>query len=282
MKKILRADPGRKRGCRVSAVEKALAWSNRQAGGARAVLALLAAGVWTAPAWADDPPGPLGLLNVRLTDGAAIRVLNPAPPAAADGVSVTISASLSGTSRASSSPGASIAGAVVSGEGAQASGVNAVAIGAGAQAGAANSVALGAGSTADRPNTVAVGAAGQERQVTHVADGTQDTDAANVRQLRSATGELQNGLNDLRNDLRTVERNANAGTASAMAVAGLPQPYAPGRSMAAAAASHYQGQSAIALGVSTISESGRWVYKFAGNVNSQAKVGAVIGAGFQW
>ncbi|OVZ61750.1 hypothetical protein CDO44_05655 [Pigmentiphaga sp. NML080357] len=177
---------------------------------------------------------------------------------------------------------AAVSNSVAIGSGAQASSANSMALGTGAQASGGNSVALGYGSVADRPNSVSVGAAGQERQITNVADGTQDTDAVNVRQLRDATGEIGSGISNLRNDLRSVERNANAGAASAMAVAGLPQAYAPGRSMASAAASHYLGQSAIALGVSTVSENGRWVYKFAGNVNSQGKVGAVIGAGYQW
>ncbi len=167
---------------------------------------------------------------------------------------------------------------VALGNGANVSGTHSMALGSGANAVASNSVALGQGSLADRAGTVSVGAAGQERQITNVADGREGTDAVNVRQLNAITGDVSN----VRNELRNVERNAYAGAASAMAVAGLPQAYTPGRSMASAAASHYLGQSAIALGVSTVSENGRWVYKFAGNVNSQGKLGAVIGAGYQW
>ncbi|MGO4610880.1 hypothetical protein AB4142_31580, partial [Variovorax sp. 2RAF20] len=47
-------------------------------------------------------------------------------------------------------------------------------------------VALGAGSVANRANTVSVGAAGAERQVVNVADGSQATDAVNVRQLQAS------------------------------------------------------------------------------------------------
>ncbi|MDH2236996.1 YadA-like family protein [Pigmentiphaga sp. GD03639] len=171
---------------------------------------------------------------------------------------------------------------VALGNNAQATVANSMALGTGAQASGANSVALGTNSVADRPNVVSVGAAGQERQIANVGDGTADTDAVNLRQLRSATSDFTSSISSVRDDLRRVERNANAGAASAMAVAGLPQAYTPGRSMASAAASHYLGQSAIAVGLSTISENGRWVYKIAGNVNSQGKVGAVIGAGYQW
>ena len=47
-------------------------------------------------------------------------------------------------------------------------------------------MALGAGSVANRANTVSVGAAGAERQVVNVADGSQATDAVNVRQLQAS------------------------------------------------------------------------------------------------
>lgn len=50
------------------------------------------------------------------------------------------------------------------------------------QAGA-NSVALGNESIADRPNTVSVGNQKQRRQITNVADGTDDNDAVTVGQL---------------------------------------------------------------------------------------------------
>jgi autotransporter adhesin len=70
---------------------------------------------------------------------------------------------------------------------------NGVAIGANASAIAANSVALGAGSVADRANTVSMGAKGAERQVTHVAAGTQSTDAVNVGQLNPVVASLGGG-----------------------------------------------------------------------------------------
>ena len=76
--------------------------------------------------------------------------------------------------------------AVAVGAGAKDGGQASVALGQGAHAVADNSVALGAGSIADRANSVAIGAAGSERQLTHVADGTEDTDAVNLRQLKAA------------------------------------------------------------------------------------------------
>lgn len=77
-------------------------------------------------------------------------------------------------------------GAMAVGASAQANGAGSVALGQGAVALADNSVALGAGAVADRANSVSVGAAGSERQITHVADGSEDTDAVNLRQLKAA------------------------------------------------------------------------------------------------
>ena len=75
--------------------------------------------------------------------------------------------------------------------------------------------------------------------------------------------------------------SARAGVASAIATAGLPQAYRPGASMVAAAGGYYDGQSAVAVGLSTISDNGRWIIKGAANVNSK-EAGASIGVGYQW
>lgn len=77
-------------------------------------------------------------------------------------------------------------GAMAVGASAKADGAGSVALGQGAVAQADNSVALGGGAVADRANSVSVGTAGAERQITHVADGSEDTDAVNLRQLKAA------------------------------------------------------------------------------------------------
>ncbi|VVQ18315.1 hypothetical protein PS938_04551 [Pseudomonas fluorescens] len=172
------------------------------------------------------------------------------------------------------------------GAGAVASADNSTALGSNARATATNSVALGNNSVADRVNSVSMGSAGAERQVTNVADGTADTDAVNLRQLSKATGDINNSINnvysDLKRDLNEQDDILSAGIAGAMAAAALPQPYSPGASMASVGMGNYRGQQALAVGVSRISDNGKWVTKLAGTTDSQGEFGVSVGVGYQW
>jgi trimeric autotransporter adhesin len=80
----------------------------------------------------------------------------------------------------------------------------------------------------------------------------------------------------------TLKRDADSGTAAAMAVAGLPQATAAGESMLSAAGGLYQGQSAIAVGISTVTPDNRWVVKVSSTINKQRKFGGVLGVGYRW
>ncbi|SIT78216.1 Autotransporter adhesin [Burkholderia sp. b14] len=115
---------------------------------------------------------------------------------------------------------------------------------------------------------VSVGTPGQERKITHVARGTEPTDAVNKAQLDEAVAR--------------VDRDASAGIAAAMAVAGLPQPTLPGKSLAAFAGATYRGQYGAALGISHVTPNNRWVFKLAANANGRGYLGAVASGGFQW
>ena len=79
-----------------------------------------------------------------------------------------------------------------------------------------------------------------------------------------------------------MEDNADAGTATAMAVAGLPQAYLPGKSMVSMSGGVYRGQTGYAVGYSTISEGGNWVIKAAASGNAQGYFGGTAGVGYQW
>ncbi|KVT74358.1 hypothetical protein WT25_28230 [Burkholderia territorii] len=79
------------------------------------------------------------------------------------------------------------------GKGATAAGHFASAIGVGATASGDQSVALGIRSVADRDATVSVGSATLQRQIIHMAAGTDDTDAVNVGQLKGVAGAIGAG-----------------------------------------------------------------------------------------
>ncbi|RQT28926.1 YadA family autotransporter adhesin [Burkholderia contaminans] len=163
-------------------------------------------------------------------------------------------------------------------------------IGSTATATGKNAVAVGQGSVADRDNSFSVGAKGSERQVTNVAAGTAPTDAVNVQQLNdnlSAASNQAKGYTDQRigqvyNSLNDLKKDMYGGVASAMAVAGLPQPTGAGRSMVSAATSNYHGQQGFAAGYSYVTESNRWVVKASVTGNARSDFGAVVGAGYQF
>lgn len=168
------------------------------------------------------------------------------------------------------------------GNGAAANAPNSAALGNGAAANATNSVAVGTGSVADRANSVSVGSVGNERQITNVAPGTADTDAANVGQLRAVENSTTGQLSRLRNDIDSNDNRASAGVATAMAMAGLPQAYLPGKSMMSMGGGAWRGESGMAIGLSTVSGNGKWVVKGAVSSSSRGDYGGAVGVGYQW
>ena len=91
-----------------------------------------------------------------------------------------------------------------------------------------------------------------------------------------------NNFNQIRGDLRKMDRDLRGSIAGTLATAGLPQAFSPGKSMVAAAAGTYRGQSGLAIGVSRISDNGKVILKATGNTNSRGDFGGTIGAGYQW
>ncbi|WP_431819371.1 YadA family autotransporter adhesin [Burkholderia sp. F1] len=180
---------------------------------------------------------------------------------------------------------------VATGSGATASGNNSTALGAHAMASGTNSVALGANSTDQgRSNVVSIGSATQPRQLINVAAGTAPTDGVNVQQLNDTVSQgvsqansyTDGQIQSVNNRIDSIRRDSDGGVASAMAVAGLPQPTQPGMSMVAVAGSVYRGQSGQALGVSHVTGTNRWVYKAAVSTNTRGTYGAVVSGGYQW
>ncbi len=145
-------------------------------------------------------------------------------------------------------------------------------------------------------NITAEGINAGGKKVTNVAAGTvaaDSTDAVNGSQLYQANQAINQRVTNLGNyvvnmgdqinqRIDNVESDSKAGTAAAMAVAGLPQAYLPGKSMMAVAGGVYRGESGYAVGFSSISDGGNWVIKGTATGNSRGHYGATAGVGYQW
>ena len=136
---------------------------------------------------------------------------------------------------------------------------------------------------------VSVGKEGETRQIQNVAAGVvsaTSTDAINGSQLYATAeglaGTTINMGNQLNNRINEVKDDANAGVSSAMAMAALPQAYIPGKSMLTGGMATYNGQGAVAVGLSKLSDNGRWVLKVSGSADTKGNAGGAVGAGFHF
>ena len=123
-------------------------------------------------------------------------------------------------------------------------------------------------------------------RISNVSAGVNNNDAVNYAQLKQSVQETKQYTDqrmvEMDNKLSKTESKLSGGIASAMAMTGLPQAYTPGASIASIGGGTYNGESAVALGVSMVSANGRWVYKLQGSTNSQGEYSAALGAGIQW
>ena len=138
----------------------------------------------------------------------------------------------------------------------------------------------------DYSNITLGGGNGGTTRISNVSAGVNNNDAVNYAQLKQSVQETKQYTDqrmvEMDNKLSKTESKLSGGIASAMAMTDLPQAYTPGASMASIGGGTYNGESAVALGVSMVSANGRWVYKLQGSTNSQGEYSAALGAGIQW
>ncbi|HAL9678919.1 TPA: adhesin [Escherichia coli] len=138
----------------------------------------------------------------------------------------------------------------------------------------------------DYSNITLGGGNGGTTRISNVSAGVNNNDAVNYAQLKQSVQETKQYTDqrmvEMDNKLSKTESKLSGGIASAMAMTGLPQAYTPGASMASIGGGTYNGESAVALGVSMVSANGHWVYKLQGSTNSQGEYSAALGAGIQW
>lgn len=204
------------------------------------------------------------------------------------------------------------------GQGAVSRGQNSIAMGNGAEVtrqAAAGSVAIGSHARAGRANTgtyalngqavagrtgsdtavVSFGQPGQERQLQSVAPGVlsaNSTDAVNGSQLHAtnrqvagntqAINTLGNKFSQLSYRVEELNRDIRGVGASAAAMSGIPQAYLPGKSLMGLGVGGYGGESAIAIGVSRISDNGKMIMKLNAGQNTRGNFSVGAGVGWQW
>lgn len=120
----------------------------------------------------------------------------------------------------------------------------------------------------DGPSVTTSGIDAGNDRITNVAPGVAPDDAVNVHQLNSSLDELGERM--------------EAGVASAIAIASLPQAYQPNQSAVAVALGQYEGETGFAVGLSSVTDSGSYVFGLNVTGNSEGDFGAGVGAAFMW
>ncbi|PJG82068.1 adhesin [Caviibacterium pharyngocola] len=165
------------------------------------------------------------------------------------------------------------------GQSAKATGRNSTAIGQGAKAEGKHSVAIGQGSVATRDNEFSVGSESRQRVVSNVAKAQRDTDATNLGQVKEMVEDSEKRMT---NHVNKRERKLRAGIAGATAIATLPQATIPGANLVSAGVGSHNGQNAVAVGYSRLSDNGRVVLKLGASVNTHGGYNVGGAVGYQW
>ena len=142
----------------------------------------------------------------------------------------------------------------------------------------AQGVSIAAPTAHNPANTVSLSPIGLNnggQRITNVAPAKEGTDAVNLNQLAGVGNALQNNI-------ERVGKKAYAGVAGAIAQGSIPQVTRPGATGIGVGSGYYGGQSAMAIGVSAMSDGGNWVVKGNFSANTDGHVGVGAGALYQW
>lgn len=165
----------------------------------------------------------------------------------------------------------------------EASGKQSLALGYDSEATAENSVALGAKSVANKENTVSVGSDTLKRKIVNVADGTEDYDAVNVRQLNAVEakiGGIGNQFANINNHLDRVDTRMNRVGASAAALASLKHANlgVDDKFAVSVGVGNYKNTQAMAVGA-VFKPSENVLLNLSGSMSGSEKM---LGAGVSW
>ena len=108
------------------------------------------------------------------------------------------------------------------------------------------------------------------------------SDAVNGAQLFK----VNERISSIEQKVDKLDKSMNGGIAKAGAIALLPQPTYAGHSMVSASTAHYNGEQALAIGYSRLSDNGKVILKagtsfnFSSNNTKKPLFGAAVG--YQW
>lgn len=101
-----------------------------------------------------------------------------------------------------------------------------------------------------------------------------------IAELRKLVNGLHGDNAEIRKEIHDNRREARAGIAGANAIAAIPQPHAPGQTAIGVGAGYFKNEGAAAVGVSHISNSGKWVSKAGINVDTRRNIGLGLGLSY--
>ena len=146
------------------------------------------------------------------------------------------------------------------------------------KAGATTVISIALPTAHDPENAVSLSPDGLNnggQRISNVAPGRVGTDAVNLNQLAGLGNALQNNID-------RVGKKAYSGVAGAIAQGSIPQVTRPGATGIGVGSGYYGGQSAMAIGVSAMSDGGNWIVKGNFSANTGGHVGVGAGALYQW
>ncbi|MBQ9293197.1 MAG: YadA-like family protein, partial [Campylobacter sp.] len=143
---------------------------------------------------------------------------------------------------------------------------------------------------------VSVGNGSQTRRIQNVAPGLigkDSTDAINGSQLYSALegvaehlggqiNQTNNAVNNLAQQLGEAKKEYRGGIASAIAIGNLPQSTIPGKGMLSVGTGYFKDEGSLSLGLSKMSDNGKWIFKSSLSYDTQENVGAGLSLGFHF
>lgn len=143
-------------------------------------------------------------------------------------------------------------------------------------------VTMNTSTDSDGTNVLNVGTADKPTRIRGVAEGVNDTDAVNVRQLKRMAANTTQEINKVNKRVDNLTKESRGGIAGAMATAGLVQTSQPGRATVSVGAATFKGENAVAIGVSKLSDNGKLGIRLSGMSTSSGDTGGTVSVGYSW